>query len=277
MRGWFIALAVGGLLSAAVAVAAGGEELFQQNCSGCHQADARGIPGTFPPLVENPDLQDREYITRTIREGRSGPIEVQGQHYDGVMPPFANLTDEEVEALADYLQNTLNANSGAETPTVAPPTEEPPRLAGDAERGRKLFLGQARFERGGAHCLACHSAGQTAGLGGGNMGRGETSAQGDLTVAYRKYGEDGLLGVLGNPPFRVMRHLYRDRPFSEQEKADLVAFLASTSDTETVAAAVFGQRLWLFGGVGAIILFGLMSLGWGRQRQSFAERLRRKP
>lgn len=99
-----------------------GEGVYQANCAGCHQPGGVGVPGAFPPLAGNPNVQDTEYLVTTIRNGRDGPIEVLGQSYDGVMPPFPTLGDEDVTALVAYVQGgfQLPGGGGGETEAELP-------------------------------------------------------------------------------------------------------------------------------------------------------------
>ena len=60
-----------------------GEQLYNQNCSFCHQADAIGKPG-FAPSLTNPEflsISSDKFLEGTIRDGRAGTG----------MPPFSHL------------------------------------------------------------------------------------------------------------------------------------------------------------------------------------------
>lgn len=78
------------------------------NCVACHQPNGQGIAGAFPPLAGHaPELLavdgGREYLIKTLLYGLQGPITVSGQAYNGVMPGFAYLSDEELAALGNYV------------------------------------------------------------------------------------------------------------------------------------------------------------------------------
>jgi len=92
-----------------------GEVVYQGNCVGCHQPDGKGISGNFPPLAGNPNVQDASYVEGVIRNGREGELVVDGVTYDGVMPGFDQLTEEQIAAVIDYVQNRLGVSAGGGT------------------------------------------------------------------------------------------------------------------------------------------------------------------
>lgn len=92
-----------------------GQQLYTDNCSGCHQPSGLGIPGSFPPLKDNPNVDDAEYVRGVVKNGLSGQIEVNGETYDGVMPSFGTLDDTQIDAIIAFLQNDLVVPG--ETPT----------------------------------------------------------------------------------------------------------------------------------------------------------------
>jgi mono/diheme cytochrome c family protein len=111
-----------------------GFEAYTATCSGCHQAGGVGLEGTFPPLVDNPNLTDANYIVETIRNGKQGEITVNGVTYNGVMPSFSALPDDEVEAIVAYIQSGFQVPAaGGETATTLPlVTGSLPELSGMA-------------------------------------------------------------------------------------------------------------------------------------------------
>jgi mono/diheme cytochrome c family protein len=144
------------LVAAPASAQEDGEALFRTNCAGCHGADGAGVPGLFPPLVDNPHVEDAEYVSGVIRNGRTGEIEVNGVTYNGQMPGFPNLTDAEVDAIVGHVQIGLGAPT---TDTTLPPVAITP-IPEDALLGQRLFLGQQRLVNGGPACAACHAAGR---------------------------------------------------------------------------------------------------------------------
>ncbi len=256
-RSWLLALL---LMLLGLATAQSGAALYGNNCAACHGASGEGVPGVFPPLKGNPNVEDPAYVAKVIREGKSGPLEVNGQTYNGAMPPFPQLSDAEVEALARYIAAGL---SEAPAPKPAPKAAKP---KGDPVRGRALFLGEQRFQNGGSPCVACHTAKSVGALGGGALGP-------DLSDVAQRFGS-ALPGVIKQPGFKVMRVIYRDKPLTDQEAQDVAAFLAEGGSGPSVATA--GSRLLGLGFLGFLVLFLGMFPFWPRQRETYLQRLRRR-
>ncbi|MDZ7799855.1 MAG: cytochrome c [Trueperaceae bacterium] len=100
-----------------------GEDTYASNCASCHQANGQGIPGAFPPLAgHTSDLATRDggrtYLTHVLLYGLQGPIDVQGTTYNGAMPAWNQLDDEQ---LAATLNHTLYTLSDTTTPNDIPP------------------------------------------------------------------------------------------------------------------------------------------------------------
>lgn len=86
-----------------------GQQVYSQICSACHQSGGTGLEGQFPPLVGSPRIDDAAYVAEVIENGLQGEIVVDGVTYDGVMPSFSTLTDEEVAAVTAFIQNDFVA------------------------------------------------------------------------------------------------------------------------------------------------------------------------
>ena len=239
--------------------AVSGAAVYEEWCEMCHDVGGVGIAEAAPPLAGNPQVQDKEYLARVIREGRTGALEVDGQIYDEDMEGFPEIPDAEVAALIDYIQSGFPAAATAAQP-------QQPEVLGDIGRGEALFAGRQPLENGGPSCLACHAAGKYGHLGGSGLGP-------DLTgLPARFAGEKGLTGALRRPPSPVMRPVYAGRELSEQDVADLAAFFGST-----VAEEPGGGTDWLLvaGVAGALVLFGLMAVfASTAQRHSYSRMLR---
>jgi len=138
-------LLLASLSIAPAALAADGEALFNGSCAACHQRGGIGSMGLAPPLVDRV-LWDRlggaapDYIQGVMLAGLSGSIEVDGQQYAGlVMPPQAQMTDDELAAIGIYVLSTLNAvrNPPLTAATLAALRLAPPTHAALREMRKK--------------------------------------------------------------------------------------------------------------------------------------------
>lgn len=96
-----------------------GAAIFTSRCASCHQADGKGVPGAFPPLVESPYvLGEPEVLVKILLYGLTGEVEVEGTRYNGVMPAWGSqLNDDEIAAVATHVRTSLGSNKAA---VVAP-------------------------------------------------------------------------------------------------------------------------------------------------------------
>jgi mono/diheme cytochrome c family protein len=93
---------------------ADGKTVFQQSCAPCHGADGQGQPGYFPPLAGNADLnKDRVLPVQIVLSGISGPVTVKGQPYNGSMPAFDHLSNDEIAAVVNFVRGAWGNESKA--------------------------------------------------------------------------------------------------------------------------------------------------------------------
>jgi mono/diheme cytochrome c family protein len=92
-----------------------GADVYSSVCAGCHQPGGVGLSDRYPPLVDNPNVADADYVASVIRNGREGEIVVNGTTYDGVMPAQSTLGDEDIDAVIAYIQSGFAAPA---TPAV---------------------------------------------------------------------------------------------------------------------------------------------------------------
>lgn len=91
-------------LSAAMAQ---GATVYQQ-CQGCHQATGVGINGVFPPLAKHvPAILaapgGRVWIVRLMLNGMVGEIVVNGAKYNGAMPAYKQLSDQQIADVLNHI------------------------------------------------------------------------------------------------------------------------------------------------------------------------------
>lgn len=88
-----------------------GKRIYAQTCFACHQAEGQGLPGVFPPLAKSDFLMaDKARAIRGVIKGQTGEMIVNGQKFNGVMPPVM-LTDEQIAHVLTFVRNAWG-NSG---------------------------------------------------------------------------------------------------------------------------------------------------------------------
>jgi len=94
-----------------------GEQIYNTRCMSCHQMGGRGVPGSFPPLRDTDWVNgDKGRLIRFLLHGLSGSIEVKGQTYSGVMPPWGGaLDDDGIAAVATYIRSNFGNDASAIT------------------------------------------------------------------------------------------------------------------------------------------------------------------
>lgn len=72
---------------------AAGAALYATHCTACHGADRAGVPPTFPALTDVAKRLQLAQIKEKIKKG------------GGLMPPFSQLSEQEIDDLASYLSH----------------------------------------------------------------------------------------------------------------------------------------------------------------------------
>lgn len=243
-----------------------GEALFQQKCGACHTIGKGKLVG--------PDLQgvgqrlSRDWLERFIAApskmyAAKDPIALKLLKEFAIPMPDLGLSKEEVDAVVSYLEGPTEAEH--HPPASSQPAATPSAKAGDAGVGKELFMGTIRLQNGGPGCMACHTVAGIGSLGGGVLGP-------DLTHAYQRFGGAGLASVLGTMPFPTMQGIFKGKPLTQSEQADLLAFFAQENQKNVAPTA----SAWSFAGVGLggfIILTGASQLLWGKRLKGVRKRL----
>ena len=95
--------------------------MYSQICSSCHQPGGIGLGDQYPPLIDNPNVENNaEYIEDVIVNGRRGEIVVNGVTYNGVMPSFSTLSDDDTEAVIAFILNDFVAPAAVVEAPVGP-------------------------------------------------------------------------------------------------------------------------------------------------------------
>ncbi|HET7183603.1 MAG TPA: c-type cytochrome [Terriglobales bacterium] len=231
-------------------------DYFDQNCSSCHSIGGGVLAG--PDLKNVTKRADRHWLVEFIRDP-DAKISAKDkyalqlvQEAQGItMPGFADINNEFGEQVLQYIDQQSSGGALAAAP---------PAGLGDANRGRTIFVGARPLRNGGTACMACHRAASVA-SGGGRLGP-------ELTLVHRKLGGDrGMPPWLSNPPTQVMATVYRSRPLTAAEVADLTSFFRETSEASRQLSNAPLHRVQMFGLGGSLVLFVVAGVCWrGRIR-----------
>ncbi|PKA11190.1 nitrite reductase, copper-containing [Leptospira meyeri] len=86
-------------------ILANGERVYKSVCAACHMKEGQGVVGVFPPLAKSDYLNaDKTRAIQILKKGLSGPITVNGQKYNNVMPHL-ELSNEEIASVLSYVYN----------------------------------------------------------------------------------------------------------------------------------------------------------------------------
>ncbi len=117
---------------------AAGHALYVDNCSGCHQVNGEGVPGTFPPLRSDSVVQnaDPTTVVRVIVNGAHAAT-TAAKPTQLSMPAFGwKLSDQQVADLASYIRSAWGNSASAVSASKVQQVERSIRsssLAGDRQ------------------------------------------------------------------------------------------------------------------------------------------------
>jgi cytochrome c oxidase cbb3-type subunit III len=180
------------------------KDLYRQNCSGCHGAEAKGGPALSLGDPVYLAIADDTILRKVVTNGITGTS----------MPAFAKsaggmLTDAQVDIIVHGIRERYsqpNALAGAVPPPYSV-TE-----TGDASRGAAVYE---------TFCSSCHGAA-------GKGGKASSITDGSF-LALLTNQELRTLVIVGRPDFGApdWRNNVPGRPMSSQEISDVVAWLSS--------------------------------------------------
>lgn len=230
-----------------------GEAIFNEKCAGCHTIGGGDLSG--PDLAGVAEKRDHAWLQRWLDEpdvmlAEGDPIAVDLlEQYNGIPMPNQDLSQMEIDALLAYM--------GAAEPAEAPAESAQTPLAGSASNGKDLFTGATQLANGGTACIACHDTADLGVVGGGMLGP-------DLTGAYERYGENGLVAVLGTISFPSMVPVYQNRPLTEQEQSDLTLFLSESAGADPASRSGRHFVMYIFAFAALDVFLGVLFI-WRRR------------
>lgn len=232
-----------------------GQKLFQAKCASCHSIGGGDLAG--PDLAGISDKRDEAFLKKVIKDPQglidSGdPVMKELLKKFPMKMPALGLSDDQVSSLLLYM--------GSKPAGPAPGTQLPP---GSAVRGRSLFIGESRFSAGGPACIICHSAGAAGASGTGLLGGGVLAK--DLTHVYGNFKEAGTAAALMSLQFPAMKDLFADRPLTDQEIADMTAFLKETDRNQAQSRPATMIIFVLMAAAATAVMLILSELVWGKR------------
>jgi mono/diheme cytochrome c family protein len=92
-----------------------GKRLFTANCVACHQSTGLGVAGQFPTLVGSEWVLTEgwngdNHLVSILLHGLQGPVQVKGATYNGAMPPWKQLKDDQIAAILTYIRSEWGNN-----------------------------------------------------------------------------------------------------------------------------------------------------------------------
>lgn len=88
-----------------------GQTLYDAYCASCHKSDGKGLKNTFPSLAQSESVNgEHKTLLKLLLHGLSGQ-EIKGIKYEGAMPAFSFLKDEEVIEIANYIRTHFGNNA----------------------------------------------------------------------------------------------------------------------------------------------------------------------
>ncbi len=89
------------------ATAIDGAAVYSSKCVACHQSSGLGVAGVFPPLAGAEwVVGDEKILANILLHGVNGKMEVKGVVYQGLMPAWKSLSDDELAALLTYIRSS---------------------------------------------------------------------------------------------------------------------------------------------------------------------------
>lgn len=108
-----------------------GKTTYTANCAACHQPDGKGIIGAFPPVAKSDYLNaDKTRAIRAVKNGLSGPVTVNGEKYNSVMPALG-LSDEAIANVLTYVYHSFGNSKKTVTPDEVKAVKASPTTGGE--------------------------------------------------------------------------------------------------------------------------------------------------
>ena len=95
---------------------AAGEKLYRLHCAACHLNDGKGDGTRFPPINNSATVMGEPGgLIDLLLHGKEGVVEVKGEIFEGAMPAFNYLENEEIAQILTYIRKNLGNNASSVT------------------------------------------------------------------------------------------------------------------------------------------------------------------
>ena len=213
------------LVAAAASAADEAATYFRQNCMSCHTVGGGRLVG--PDLKDVTQRQQRAWLQRFVANPKSFldggdpyAARLKEEARGAVMPNIAGIDETKASALLDMLERESRL---PKSQFAGLNIGDQPFTPADINNGRSIILGTKRLANGGPACISCHSVDDLSFLGGGKLAP-------DLTKVYeRMRGRKNLASWLQAPATPTMRPLFANTSLTNDEIAQLVAYLEQTA------------------------------------------------
>ena len=93
-------------------VVLGGEKLYQLHCRACHQQNGQGDGIRFPSIAGSDWVNGKkDTLIAVLLKGLEGPIKINKQPFNGVMPKFSQLPDRDIASILTYVRRNFGNQS----------------------------------------------------------------------------------------------------------------------------------------------------------------------
>jgi mono/diheme cytochrome c family protein len=253
-----------------------GEAIFKKTCIACHTIGSGRLVG--PDLKDVTDKRSEDWLINfikssqnMIKSGDPEAVEIFNE-YNKLVMLDQNLTDTQVKDVLLYI-NQVSSGSGVTTALTEEVKSSSGMLIDDSGEneitlGRKLLLGEVRFNNGGAACISCHNVTGEDLIAGGLLAM-------DLTNTYSRLNAPGVYSIMFSSPFPVMNAAYINNEITKDEAFYLIAFLKHADYMSPLQEPVNYQSKFIwFGLIGVVILFGIYGgLWWNRKRKPVNDKI----
>ena len=95
------------------------QRLYARHCLSCHQADGGGVPNMQPPIVGGTWVKgDPKALALFVMTGGFDSAQRKEGASHNVMPPFRQLSDEDLAGILSYIREKFGGGASAVTPAL---------------------------------------------------------------------------------------------------------------------------------------------------------------